>query len=361
MARLNVAAAGNAETNANLINARFQAEALRRLRGHDCGVLDNSFYSSANDTGLSRSANTNFMWPLNAANVQTITVGRGMATAYGYDIQSEDEVTLVGTAPSSGTKYLFVYLEWDLSNPVEAVGSLLLHDNGASASWTPPYQDNLITNPIGKYQMPLYRLSVNTSGTVTGSISWTGLGIKTIGNPLRADYANRAEDSNRADYPSGDTSGQTIKQQLDTVRGRLDALGFRTGSITLPNGSATTNKVDRQGNYVILNLKIGYPDSGENNGITRSSGDSRSATWIFTVPTNFRPKTQMSVSCVAYGYFLDGAGGGGVFSFVPSCTLGTDGKLTLTTSGYSGTSDWPPTCIKRLQLNLGYEAPAIAV
>lgn len=51
MARLNVAAAGNADENINLINARFQAEALRRLRGHDVGVLDNSFLLTGTQKG----------------------------------------------------------------------------------------------------------------------------------------------------------------------------------------------------------------------------------------------------------------------------------------------------------------------
>lgn len=358
MARITVAAAGNAETNINLINARFQAEALRRLRGHDCGVLDNSFYSSANTTGLNRAANNNFMWQLTATNVQSISVGRGMATAYGYDIQSESTINFTATPPSGGAKYLFIYLEWNLSNPVEALGSLLLHDNGASASWTPPYQDNLITNPIGKYQMPLYRIAVNSAGTVTATTNWTALGVLTVGYPLRAKNADRTELADKATYAGNNTSA-TIDARLNSLSARLDALGFRTGSITLPNGSATVNKVDRQGNYVILNLEISYPNSGETNGMSRSSGSNKSATWNFTVPVNFRPKNDMNISAVAYGYFYDGAGSGGTYSFIPTCTLNTSGVLSITTSGYSGSSDWPPSVLKRFKLNLGYEAPAI--
>lgn len=292
MARLNVAAAGNAETNANLINARFQAEALRRLRGHDCGVLDNSFYSSANTTGLSRSANANFMWPLNATNVQSIIVGRGMATAYGYDIQSEDDVTLVGTAPSSGTKYLFVYLEWDLSNPVEAVGSLLLHDNGASASWTPPYQDNLITNPIGKYQMPLYRLAVNTSGTITATANWKALGVLTVGFPLRAENANRAEHADGASYAGTNTADGTIDDRLKSLDTRLSKLGFKEGNVTKADGTVV-GKLTRTGNYVIGKLW----------GITFPKGSSIT----YYVPADFRPAADtwlLTITC--YDVFAAG-------------------------------------------------------
>lgn len=39
MAQIAVAGAGSAEENVNLINPRFQAEALRQLRGYDVGVL----------------------------------------------------------------------------------------------------------------------------------------------------------------------------------------------------------------------------------------------------------------------------------------------------------------------------------
>lgn len=283
MAQITVAAAGNAEENINLINARFQAEALRRLRGKDCGVLDNSFYSSANATGLSRTANSNFMWPITATNVQNITVGRGMATAYGYDIQSEDDISFTATAPSTGTKYLFIYLEWDLSNPVEAVGSLLIHDNGSSSSWTPPSQDNLITNPIGKYQMILYRLTVNTSGTVTATASWGTFSVLTIGNPLRADYATRANDSDRADYASGNNSA-TINARLNALSSRLDLLGFKSGNITNASGGVV-GTLKRQGNYVIGEITdMGFPSSG-------------SVTYY--VPEYFRPAAEITLLTIA--------------------------------------------------------------
>lgn len=284
MARLNVAAAGNAEENINLINARFQAEALRRLRGHDCGVLDNSFYSTANNTGLSRSANNNFMWPLRATNVQSITVGRGMATAYGYDIQSENDTAFTATAPSTGTKYLFIYLEWDLSNPVEAVGSLLLHDNGASSSWTPPYQDNLITNPIGKYQMPLYRLTVNTSGTVTATTNWTSLGVLTVGFPLRAANADRAEQADKATYAGNNTAAGTIDARLNALDTRLSLLGFSRGDVTKSDGTVV-GEVKRTGNYVIMKIwSMGFPKGS-------------SATYY--VPAGFRPAEEINLLTIA--------------------------------------------------------------
>lgn len=76
------------------------------------------------------------MWKLTASNILDIAIGRGMATAYGYDLQSEETVHLRATAPSAGIKYLFVYLEWNFGNPVEAVGKIDIYDNGSSSSWT---------------------------------------------------------------------------------------------------------------------------------------------------------------------------------------------------------------------------------
>lgn len=193
MQRLHMAAAGNADENINLIDHRFQAEALRALRGYDVGVLNNTFFDSGHKDGTERVPNQAFMWKLTAANILDITVGRGMATAYGVDMKSEQTVHLTATAPSVGTKYVFVYLEWDLSNPVEGNGKIDIHDNGSSASWTPSRQDNLITNPIGVYQLPLYRLAINTTGIISEITDWEALGVATIGYPLRAEHANHTE------------------------------------------------------------------------------------------------------------------------------------------------------------------------
>ena len=291
--RLLLAGAGNAEKGINAINPRFQAEALRRIRGRDIGVLDNSFYTATSAKGVSRTANPNFMWKLSASNVSDIAVGRGMATAYGYDLQSEQTVHLVGTAATTGTKYIFVYLEWDLHNPDEAYGSINLYDNGSSSSWTPVSQDNLITNPTGIYQMPLYRLTVNTAGTVTAIASWTSLGVATIGYPLRSEYANRAENADLADLATNatnavtaqnyNTSSGTIKTKFDSIETRLTALGFKSGSLTLAFGSATQNSIKRQGNYCVINLDATFSNSDYN-------GSFAADTLIATVPNNFKAK-----------------------------------------------------------------------
>jgi hypothetical protein len=295
MQRLSVAAAGNADENINLINARFQAEALRRIRGYDCGVLDNSFYSGASPKGISRDKNSDFMWKLTATNVTDIAVGRGMATAYGFDIQSEAIVNFTAVAaPSAGTKYYFIYLEWDLSNPVEAVGKIDIHDNGSSSSWTPSRQDNLITNPIGVYQMPLYRIAVNTAGTVTATANWTVLGVNTIGYALRADNATNAE---RADVATkaetADTQSTTDKSsKVATTQFVANFVNF--GSSTLKLAGVQTT-VRRAAKYVL----------GETVGTIKWDSSTTNKYWTTgcvwgTLPVGYRPSSDYNV--IAYMY-----------------------------------------------------------
>lgn len=325
MIRLGVAAAGNAESNINLINARFQAEALRALRGIDCGVLDNSFYSDGDESGTTRDANADFKWKCVAPDVQNITIGRGMATAYGFDIQSESDSTFVATAPSAGYKYLFVFLFWDLSNPVEANAGIDIHDNGSGETWTPPYQDNLITSPLGKYQLPLYRLKVNTSGQIVQVLNWEDLDVKTI---VGVHFAERANHVNYADKAYGMQT--TIKNEFEGVKSRLDMLGFKRVSIS----NADSDFIDTANTAL---FKLGKVIYGHIVFII-PSGTWGSRTSGSTI-ANLDVKPFQNVQ---YTYHETSHGQGNVdFDFDITYQIDTDGKVTCswtTITGTTGTS-----------------------
>lgn len=306
--RIAVAAAGNAEKNINIINARFQAEALRQLRGYDTGVLVNSFYSSADPTGENRDQNADFMWKLTAEHVNDIAVGRGMATAYGFDIQSEETVHFTATAPSVGTKYLFIYLEWNFGNPNEASGEIDIRDNGSSSRWTPSRRDNLITNPIGSYQMILYRLQVNTSGRITATTKWNELGVISIGCPLFALYCARAKNSDFADYAFGRTD-KKLSEHLSNIYSELAILGNkltpRSGAAAV-NATTLCNSLIRQGDVVMFNFRATSNPSG------------------LTVPQGFRPKADTTILCI----YQTSSGVANVVGYVYStATVHTDGSI----------------------------------
>lgn len=285
--RLEVAAAGNANENINLIDAQFQAEALRALRGKDCGVLDNSFFSDANPRGDKRDENASFMWELTAENAQTITIGRGMASAYGYDIKNKDEVTFTVVAPSAGSKFVFIFLSWDLSNPTEALGEIDIHDNGGAAAWTPPYQDNLITSPIGKYQMPLYRIEINPSGQVVSTAEWTALGVETI---IGVHHAQNAELSYQACYADDNTS-ETIGERLQALVARVNSLGFRQATFSIAGIGGQI--ITRQGNYVKVRVQAAVHPQLE--WYAQYFANDKT---ICTLPELFRPTASLTASMV---------------------------------------------------------------
>lgn len=124
------------------------------------------------------------------------------------------------------------------------------------------------------------------------------------------------------------------QQQVNTINGRLDNLGFRQGSVSLASGTATVNIVKRTGNYVF--------------GQVTATCHQASNTALFTLPTNFRPKTQYS--------FLTGVvstGQGKDFNDCVTATVRTNGEFYIsgTISGYT---------IKSYNVNFGFEANTIA-
>lgn len=327
MAQLILAGAGNANENVNLINPRFQAEALRQIRGYDVGVLENTFFTSTSATGTTRTANPDFMWKLNkSGGITAVRVGRGMATAYGYDIQSEAEVTLAGTIPASGTKYVFIYLEWDLHNPNMAVGSIKLRDNGTSSSWTPSNQNNLITNPTGVYQMILYRLTVNASGIITASANWESFGVKTIGYNLRSEHANHAENADNATKASDyNTSSGGIKAKFDSIDTRFSGLdtklaqmGFKTGTIQSNGGCIKSSSLMKLGNFVIGSMKFGTGSST-----------------IGTIPAGFRPYSTQTMSYLTPTVLWTGS----INLTRQTLTFNTNGTITVSHTDSNNEAD----------------------
>ena len=144
---------------------------------------------------------------------------------------------------------------------------------------------------------------------------------------MQAKIENGTLKAKIAEYASVDTSKGTIEE-------RLTSLGFRQGSVSLASGTATVNTVKRTGNYVF----------GQ---VTATTSTQTSNNVLFTLPTNFRPKTQYSflmgvVSTALGNDFNDGV----------TATVRTNGEFYIsgTLRGYT---------IKSYNVNFGFEAPPI--
>lgn len=234
-------------------------------------------------------------------------------------------------------------------------------------------QNNLLNNPVsGIYELELYRYSSNGStlslmrsptlsaiyglqnlfyfkGEAQHSVSGSSLdaipketynvttningkGISTIFESNGTTVKN-ATQATRATYASTDTSKGTIEQ-------RLTNLGFRSGTVSLPFGTASVNYVYRQGNYVIGKVAV--------SGIASPNNPKDGAT-LFTVPINFRPKNSISmrIGCSV------GTTGGGAYP-AATLTINTSGTAVITSIEHSNFYR-----VISYDVNFGFEANPI--
>jgi hypothetical protein len=149
---------------------------------------------------------------------------------------------------------------------------------------------------------------------------------------------NRVKEATKArDY---DTSTGTIKTKFADIDERLDNLGFRSGTVSLAGGTASVNYVYRQGNYVYGKVQT------NNTSVVLDYGGSGST--IFTIPSNFRPKTAMTSRVE---FHVSTTGGLGY----------TSAKVTINTNGTVVCSDFRAsiTRVRNYEINFGYEANPI--
>ena len=187
-------------------------------------------------------------------NIRTVTIRPGVASAWGYDIFTDEDVNLSGNIPAAGDKYIYILASIDLSN-IPAVFNIELHDNGNNPTFTPTPQDDLISNPSGRHKLILHRLKVNTSGTITEKLGWRSFGVKTLS---MAENAKHADVSNSYESGGGiDTALKNIKADFvaadAAIITRLENLGFKTGSVSGITGT-TLSKV---GTYAIWQFPCG--------------------------------------------------------------------------------------------------------
>ena len=143
-----IAGTGNAVTGINEISGGLTARYLYNILGYSSGVLKDAL-SEFNMTY------TNL----------TFSVSGGQAVAYGYigEITTTSEFTF--TAPSANSKYYFVYLDFDLRETIKKF-AVSYYDNSNSDVWS-PRQDNLANNEAGRFQLPIYKIKIDSDNTIT--------------------------------------------------------------------------------------------------------------------------------------------------------------------------------------------------
>ena len=93
-----------------------------------------------------------------------IIIGPGMAHAFGYFGLSDAPVQFNFVVPSSGTQYSKVYAEFDLSARPQSMSIKVTPQRDTSVIEL--QQDDLSEITTGIHQVPLFLISISTSGTI---------------------------------------------------------------------------------------------------------------------------------------------------------------------------------------------------
>ena len=152
---------------------------------------------------------------------------------------------------------------------------------------------------------------------------------------------------------------KAINQKISAAETRLNNLGFKSGSVSfnLPDGwNVTENKLTRQGNYVIGSFSLTPAVFSINSDWWSEHGKQ---TLIGTIPTNFRPKENITVGLTTGFYFYNIIGSSVTVnnstSYGMRVLITTDGNVYLICEG--------ETPIPQVALvyckNFGFESPAI--
>ena len=170
-------------------------------------------------------------------NIVTVVFKKGFVVICGRLVECEQGTEVTVSTPSTGTANGKIILKYNLAG----TGS---QEFVVTTKTGELIQQDLNDNPLtGVYEFELYRY-VATPTTVTLTRSNTNY-IPDIGGKLQQ-FENSLKDEGKPLHGYDDSKG--------TIEERLTKLGFREGSVTLSSGTATENKIVRQGNYCILNL-----------------------------------------------------------------------------------------------------------
>ena len=272
------------------------------------GILDWGYRCRAEETNI-----TNII-----GNSTIVRFKKGYIVICGRLVECEEGTEVTVNTPASGTETGNIVARYNLlANGLEEFSVI--------ATSEALVQNDLNDNVLGRYDFVLY------SYTATPS---------TLTLTREDNYISSVEDM-----------FTQVEANLVNVEERLTALGFRQGSVALSVGTATTNTITRQGNYVVGNIII--------NDLTTTL-NSEEGSFVFGVlPEGFRPKSQVTVGVTHLGTKV---GNSTYVVIIPAthAVISTDGTITVYYNGkkYSGTSGITRLSFTGLQ-SFGFEAPPI--
>lgn len=150
-----------------------------------------------------------------------------------------------------------------------------------------------------------------------------------------------------------EASIESLNTDMGDVKKRLDALGFKQGSVVLADGiTATQNELKRQGNYVLGSLTI-----------TMQNLATMGRMVVGTIPSEFRPQIDTEIAFLK-GWTRTYSNVSGSMTTIATCTiLATTGEIVLRAGAIdSNTSGgMSTTWTQPFEIKFGYEAkPLIA-
>lgn len=261
-----------------------------------------------------------------ANNKSTITFAAGYIAICGRLVEVEQGTTLEIDTPASGSVNGYIIAKFDLASVEENEFTV----EAVPSSHTLVQQD-LNNNTVGTYELVIYSYTATSSNvTLTRSDSIY--------------------------FDSDKIVFEDIYGAISTINTRLTNLGFRTGSASGNNVSAT---LYRQGNYVIAHISI-------NSSFYSDTSPLITGGTLLSLPQFFRPKVDTymylggkgeyrynqniyrNVNC---GFDLTIYANGNVYISAPKGTMPV-GAGTSTPTEYS-------VCLQKFDIYAGFEADPI--
>lgn len=253
----------------------------------------------------------------------TFLINGGRVNLQGWEIDIETHEIPISIESFSGTKYDFVYVELNLLLEAAEIKTVRSSDTVFPLS----SGDDLSQIPGGIARLPLYRIPVTSAGIVDiGQIELLAYAIKRTG--LR----------------------------LDDIERRLDLLGFKEGTIEVPDSVLLPDMiipkvVSKQGNYVIgryIESFTGIPLFDDD--LSPSSG--RRVGIVGTIPEGFRPKTSKYFQdCYFHSFNMEGA-----FGLPAEVRIDPLGRICITDiENFVILPETPQILLFSISFNFGYD------